>query len=222
MVDSMQKLHVKYNTIHLSRQQDETLILLEISAIFGFVQCFCRCRRICFGAFSGTGSWAAQRAHGTGAAIDGSLSAGVYWNRIRNMKCCSLRGRHPDKFRKFGAQHEKNVLEQVQGPQCGGSSGGGTCLFDERTAGTGCTAGGSGSVCRDGAGGGYAHPAAGDAGAGRRGPGGAARTGHRSRRKQHEPAHPGKQRRADPGGDPCRTGCRCPGCRRSSVHRPER
>ena len=167
MVDSMQKLHVKYNTIHMSRQQDKTLILLEISAIFGFVQCFCRCRRICFGAFSDTESAAAQRAHGRGAAIDGSLSAGVYWNRIRNMKCCPLRGRHPDKFRKFGAQHEKDVLEQVQGPQCSGSSGGGTCLFDERTAGTCCTAGGNGSVCRDGAGGGYAHTAAVDAGAGR-------------------------------------------------------
>ena len=178
----MQKLHVKYNTIHLSRQQDGTLILLEISAIFGFVQCFCRCRRICFGAFSGTGSWAAQRAHGTGAAIDGSLSAGVYWNRIRNMKCCPLRGRHPDKFRKFGAQHEKNVLEQVQGPQCSGGSGGGTCLFDERTAGTGCTAGrkyrGSDRDYFCTAGNGNAHPADGDPGACCTGPGSAACTGH--------------------------------------------
>ena len=48
----MQKLHVKYNTIHMSRQQDKMLILLEISAIFGFVQCFGAAVRIHFGAFS--------------------------------------------------------------------------------------------------------------------------------------------------------------------------
>ena len=124
----MQKLHVKYNTIHMSRQQDKMLILLEISAIFGFVQCFCGLRRICFGAFSGTGSWAAQRSHGTGAAIDGSLSAGVYWNRIRNMKCCSLRGRHPDKFRKFGAKSVVITSAKIKNSDC-------KCVFgyDDKT-----------------------------------------------------------------------------------------
>ena len=73
-----EKLHVKYNTIHLSRQQDETLILLEISAIFGFVQCFCGLRRICFGAFSDTGAAAFRSCALQCAAIDGGLPAGVY------------------------------------------------------------------------------------------------------------------------------------------------
>ena len=47
-----EKLHVKYNTIHLSRQQEKIGNSLEISAIFGFVQCFGAAVRIHFGAFS--------------------------------------------------------------------------------------------------------------------------------------------------------------------------
>ena len=69
----MQKLHVKYNTIHMSRQQDKMLILLEISAIFGFVQCFCGLRRIYFGAFSDTGAAAFRSCALQCAAIDGGL-----------------------------------------------------------------------------------------------------------------------------------------------------
>jgi len=52
MVVFVRKLHVKYNTIHVSRQQAKTGNLLEISAIFGFVQCFGAAVRIYFGAFS--------------------------------------------------------------------------------------------------------------------------------------------------------------------------
>ena len=74
----MQKLHVKYNTIHLSRQQEESAFFLEISAIFDYVQCFMPAGRISFGAFF---RGLEQRIPGDGflhAAIDGTLPAGVY------------------------------------------------------------------------------------------------------------------------------------------------
>ena len=74
----MQKLHVKYNTIHLSRQQEGSAFLLEISAIFDYVQCFMAAGRISFGAFF---RCPGQQGAGNGflrAAIDGTLPAGVY------------------------------------------------------------------------------------------------------------------------------------------------